>query len=186
MAFNSTTVNKTGKQYLYTGRGPLDPKALVNTYSQLLDASTWTEGTSIIAYNGMITAVWLDPDTSKNGIYFLHDPQITSKWQSPNVEDSANWHKLGELDNLPGLTDQLKTIEENIAEAQSNIEDLQKSATIVEDCKASFPEIGQVGKLYVATEEAMTFIWHDGDYLPVGDGGDNDKIQIISGGGPTA
>ena len=38
MAFN--TASKTGNQYSYTGRGPLDPKSLVQTYAKLIDAAT--------------------------------------------------------------------------------------------------------------------------------------------------
>ena len=184
MAFN--TASKTGNQYSYTGRGPLDPKSLVQTYAQLTDAATWTEGTSIVAYNGMITAVWLDPDSSKNGVYFLHDPAITSKWKAPTVTDPNNWHKLGGLDNLPGLADQISTIEEDLKKVKADVGELQDSATEVVSQKSKLPRPGTSGKIYVVTDEAMTYVWYNDDYLPVGDGGDNDEIQIISGGGPTA
>lgn len=177
MAFN--TASKTGNQYSYTGRGPLDPKSLVQTYAQLIDAATWTEGTSIVAYNGMITAVWSDPDSSKNGVYFLHDSTVTSKWKAPRVTDPNNWHKLGGLDNLPGLAEQITTIEKNL-------KDLQDSATVVVNLKSELPRPGFPGKIYVVTDEAMTYVWYNDDYLPVGDGSDNDEIQVISGGGPTA
>jgi hypothetical protein len=178
MAFN--TASKTGNQYFYTGRGPLDQKSLVQTYAQLIDAATWTEGNSIVAYNGMITAVWSDPDSSNNGVYFLHDPAVTSKWKAPTVTDPKNWHKLGELDNLPGLVEQITAIEKNL-------KDLQDSATVVVNLKSELPKPGVPGKIYVVTDEAMTYVWYNNDYLPVGDGGgDVENIQTIYGGGPTA
>ena len=184
MAFD--TASKSGNQYLYTGRGPLDPKSLVQTYAQLIDAATWTEGSSIVAYNGMITAVWLDPDTTKNGVYFLHDAAVTNKFKAPTVTDPNNWHKLGGINDLPGLADQLSSIKNDLEQAQADIEELQDSATVVMELRSQFPETGIPGKIYVAMKEATTYVWYNGDYLPVGDGGDNDEIQIISGGGPTA
>ncbi len=184
MAFD--TASKSGNQYLYTGRGPLDPKSLVQTYAQLIDAATWTEGSSVVAYNGMITAVWLDPDTTKNGVYFLHDAAVTNKFKAPTVTDPNNWHKLGGINDLPGLADQLSSIKNDLEQAQADIDELQESATVVKESRSLFPETGISGKLYVATKEATTYVWYNGDYLPVGDGGDNHEIQIISGGGPTA
>lgn len=184
MAFD--TASKSGNQYLYTGRGPLDPKSLVQTYAQLIDAATWTEGSSVIAYNGMITAVWLDPDTTKNGVYFLHDATVTNKFKAPTVTNPNNWHKLGGINDLPGLTDQLSSIKNDLEQAQADIDKLQDSATVVMEFRSQFPETGLPGKIYVAMKEATTYVWYNGDYLPVGDGGDNDEIQIISGGGPTA
>ena len=115
MAFDLTTVTKTGKQYLYTGRGPLDPKSLISTYDQLISKTTWTEGTSIIAYNGMIVAVWNNTaDATKNGIYFLHDSKVTNTFKAPDVTNEANWHKLAELSNLPNiseLSEQIQTLD---------------------------------------------------------------------------
>jgi hypothetical protein len=184
MAFD--TASKSGNQYLYTGRGPLDPKSLVQTYAQLIDAATWTEGSSVVAYNGMITAVWLDPDTTKNGVYFLHDATVTNKFKAPTVTNPNNWHKLGGINDLPGLTEQLSAIKNDLEQAQADIDELQGAATVVKDSRSQFPETGISGKIYVAMQEATTYVWYNGDYLPVGDGGDNDEIQIISGGGPTA
>jgi hypothetical protein len=115
MAFE--TAAKIGNQYLYTGRGPLDSKALVNSYDQLLDKSTWTEGSSIIAYNGMVTAVWLNKtDTTKNGIYFLHDTEVTSKFKTPDVTKAANWHKLCTIAELEELEKQVGVKNQALAE----------------------------------------------------------------------
>ena len=82
-------------QYKYSKRGPLDAKAIVRTYAELLDPDTWTVNGTMAAYNGMITAVWLNiADTSKNGVYFLNDPTVTSALKQPDVTNEANWHKL--------------------------------------------------------------------------------------------
>ena len=82
-------------QYKHTGRGPLDAKALVKTYAELLSEDTWKIDNKIVAYNGLVTAVWLNKeDTSKNGLYFLFDPAVTSALKDPDVTNSANWHKL--------------------------------------------------------------------------------------------
>ncbi len=170
-------------QYKFTGKGPVDAKALVKTYAELLKEETWQN----TAYNGMITAVWLNKeDTTKNGIYFLHDANCTSVLQAPNVTIEANWHKLGGIESLPGLAEQISTIQTDLKTVQSDVAELQNAATVVEETKAAFPAEGLPGKIYVATQEATTYIWYNGQYLPVGDGGNTDKIQIISGGGPTA
>ena len=171
-------------QYKYTKRGPFDAKALVKTYAELLDPNTWiVSGTDVAAYNGMITAVWLNTDdTSKNGIYFLHDSAVTTARGTPDVSNEANWHKLGSIDNLPGLAEQISDIHTSLDNMQNNIEDLQDTATVV--VESQLPESGVAGKIYVVTETATTYIWHKGEYIPVGDGTTDTDIQIIMGGGP--
>ena len=82
-------------QYKYTGRGPLDAKSLVKDYASLLNKSNWTadgtENGNIIAYNGMITAVWLNKDdTTKNGVYILFDPLVTTALKKPDVTNETN------------------------------------------------------------------------------------------------
>lgn len=184
-------ISTTNTQYTLLDSKPLDSKALVQTYAKLISVDTWTVNGKNIAYNGMITAVWLDKETvngvsqlsSKNGVYFLFDKSVTStRNQTPDVTNEANWHKLGGIDNLPGLADQISTIQNDLEKVKSEVEDLQDSATVVKEFRSQFPETGIPGKIYVAMKEAMTFVWYNGDYLPVGDGGDNDEIQIINGG----
>jgi hypothetical protein len=164
----------SAEQFKYTGKGPLDAKSLVGYYADLLSADTWTENGAIIAYNGMIVAVWRDTDDN-NGIYFLHDKAVTKPIHKPNVADPANWHKLGGINDLPGLNEQL-------AEIQASIEMLEGAATVVVD--TTLPEEGIAGKLYVVASEATTYIWHNGKYLPVGDGNDDETedIRVINGG----
>jgi hypothetical protein len=178
-------------QYKFAGKGPVDAKALTKTYAELLKVETWQvtneSGAKInTAYNGMITAVWLNKeDTSKNGIYFLHDASVTSALSTPNVTLEANWHKLGGLNDLPGLAEQVAAVQSELEAVKADVDELQDAATVVKEFRAEFPEQGLPGKIYVAMKEAMTYVWYNNDYLPVGDGS-NDDIQIIRGGGPTA
>ena len=177
---------KSADQFKYSGKGPLDAKSLVKAYADLLDTATWTLDNKNIAYNGMITAVWLNKDdTSKNGVYFLHDPACTSALKTPDVTNEDNWHRLGGIDNLPGLADQIASIQTELEKLQSDVDELQDTATVVVETKLQLPSTGVSGKIYVVTEEATTYVWYNNDYLPVGDGGDNHEIQIIVGGSPT-
>lgn len=187
-------ISTTSNQYTLLDSKPLDSKALVQTYSKLISADTWTVNGKNIAYNGMIIAVWLDKETingvsqlsSKNGVYFLFDKSVTSTRNStPDVTNEANWHKLGGIDSLPGLADQISAIQTDLDKVKSEVEELQDSATVVRETKSDFPEVGTTGKIYVATKEATTYVWYNDDYLPVGDGvsGSGEiEIQIIHGG----
>lgn len=174
--------------YEVSTKKPLDARSLVKTYDDLLNIDNWVNANGgPIVYNGMIVAVWLNTDdTSKNGVYFLHDSTITTAKGTPDVTKETNWHKLGGIDNLPGLAEQISGIQKELDTVKSEVDDLQDSATVVVNLKSELPKPGVPGKIYVVTEEAMTYVWYNNDYLPVGDGGDNDEIQIISGGGPTA
>lgn len=182
-------------QYRYAGKGPLDAKALIAKFSLLREPTTWTakmvdpsthvETEVFTAYNGMMVAVWQDTDTN-NGIYFLHDPNCKTVLKTPDVTTAENWHKLGSIKDLSGLSTQIEAIQKELEAVKSDIDGLQDSATVVAETKTAFPEVGMPGRIYVATQEAMTYVWYNNDYLPVGDGGDNDEIQIISGGGPSA
>jgi hypothetical protein len=175
-------------QYKYSGRGPLDAKALVKTYIELLKPETWLvemDGvTKSCVYNGMITAVWGDSDNSKNGVYFLHDSNIKTSGaqKNLNVELESNWHRLGDIDALNGLSEQIAAIQRELETVKSEIDELQDSATEVVELFEQLPETGKSGKLYVVTEDATTYVWHNGKYLLVGDGADEADIQIIHGG----
>ena len=96
-------------QYKYAAKGPLDAKSLVKTYTDLLSVETWqveTNGRKVNgAYNGLITAVWLNKaDPSKNGIYYLYDESVTSVLGTPDVTNATNWHKLEDISALTDLT----------------------------------------------------------------------------------
>lgn len=125
-------VIKTTNQQLYTGRGPVDYKALVQTYNDLTTEATWTIDGKIVAYNGMITAVWLNKeDTTKNGIYFLFDPAITSGRQTPAVTNEANWHKFAELSDLTALTEQLSAMSNELNGVKTKLATLEASQVVI-------------------------------------------------------
>ena len=42
-------VIKTTNQQFYTGKGPVDYKALVKTYNELLNEATWTQDGIVLA-----------------------------------------------------------------------------------------------------------------------------------------
>ena len=170
--------------YEVSVRKPLDARSLVKTYDDLLNIDNWvnTKGDSIV-YNGMIVAVWLNTaDSSKNGIYFLHDASVTSAKGTPDVTKETSWHKLGGIDALPDLAAEVATLQEELEALKTDVDDLQDSATVVVDVFEKLPRPGLPGKIYVVTEDAMTYVWYNDDYLPVGDGGDSAEIQVIHGG----
>lgn len=119
-------------QYKYTGRGPFDAKALVKTYTELLDINTWTANDNLVAYNGMITAVWLNKeDTSKNGIYFLFDASVTTALKKPDVTNEANWHRFAELSDLAALTEQLSTMSTELSGIKTRLATLEESQVVI-------------------------------------------------------
>jgi hypothetical protein len=164
-------------QLRYTGKGPLDAKSLIKTYAELLSINTWTatvNGTdTFVAYNGMIVAVWLNKeDTSKNGIYFLYDPAVTSAVKKPDVENAANWHKLTEFSDIADFEARLLALEE------------KESDVITYGYHEGFPVEGEEGKLYVAADEKKSYVWFNGEYLAVS-GSDSDSYEepdVIYGG----
>lgn len=175
--------------YEVSTKKPLDARSLVKTYDDLLNINNWVNANgNPIVYNGMIVAVWLNTaDISKNGIYFLHDSSVTSAKGTPDVTKETNWHKIGGIEALPSIADQVTTLQSELETIKSDVDDLQDSATVVVNLKAELPKIGTSGKIYVVTEEAMTYVWYNNDYLPVGDGGAvTEEIQIIHGGSASA
>jgi hypothetical protein len=171
--------------YEVSVKKPLDARSIVKTYADLTDRNNWVNSAgNPIVYNGMLVAVWLNTeDPTKNGVYFLHDSTVTKATQTPDVTKEANWHKLGGVNDLPGLSEQLNQMQAELDAVKEDIEDLQDSATVIKEKRSEFPQEGIAGKLYVATEEAKTYVWVNNDYLPVGDGGgDAEEIQIIHGG----
>lgn len=137
-------------QYRFTGKGPLDAKALVTTFEVLTKEETWTASvanpntgatTNVrIDYNGMIVAVWKDPDATKNGIYFLHDSTVTTALGKPKVTNPANWHKMGGLGGLPGLEAQIAELRDRVGTVEDTVSGLQQTtstlSTAVETLRA--------------------------------------------------
>ena len=109
-------------QYKYSGKGPVDAKALVKTYADLLNPKTWYNSSEkSAAYNGMVVAVWLDSDSSKNGLYFLHDALVTSVLGTPDVTNEKNWYKVANLDDLEGLTGSVENLNNDIIALKTSV-----------------------------------------------------------------
>jgi hypothetical protein len=98
------------------------------------------------------------------------------------VEDQANWHKLGGINDLPGLNEQITAIQTELTSVKSTVQNLQDTATEVVERFSDLPDNGIADKLYVVAEDTATYVWHNGTYLLVGD--DQPEIKIIMGGGP--
>lgn len=162
-------------QYKYTGKGPFDAKSLVKTYADLINTATWTTNGNIVAYNGMIVAVWLDKtDVASNGIYYLFDPSVTSTRQSPDVTNHANWHKISETVDLSSIETAISDHEERLAA----LEDEDKLHTY--GYRSGFPTEGQTGHMYIAVDEHKTYVWFNDEYITVG--GSDDEYTEINGG----
>lgn len=173
----------SANQYTYTGRAPLDSKSLVKTYAELISKDTWQVKNSsgkdvVIAYNGMIAAVWLDKDenknlTNKNGIYFLFDSKVTGTLSAPDVTNEANWHKLAEVSDL---IDKLATVDARLAALE------QDSAVLTYAYRSGFPATGELNKLYVAIDEGKSYVWSNDQYLLISGSGDYEEPTVIYGG----
>lgn len=138
------------EQYLYTSRGPFDAKALVKTYADLLDKTKWTtDGTidgNLVAYNGMVTAVWLNKeDTTKNGIYYLFDTAVTTAIKKPDVTNPDNWHKLCDISDFKELESQVAALELKAAGlAETLLDNSNTIVTLVSDVKNNTEAIAKL------------------------------------------
>jgi hypothetical protein len=64
----------------------------------------------------MIVAVWRNTaDTTKNGIYFLHDPNVVKTTVDPDYTKTENWHRLDKSDNgdISEVISRLTALEES-------------------------------------------------------------------------
>ena len=166
------TIQKKVDQLIYKGRGPLDARSIVKTYADLTAVETWTYDDTLVAYNGMLVAVYLDSDSTKNGIYYLFDPAVTKPINKPTVTNEDNWHKLSDAD---GLVNKLIALSDRITALE------EESDVITYGYRTGFPATGEAGKLYVAADEQKSYVWFNNDYLPLG-GSDYDEPDIIHGG----
>ena len=166
-------------QYRFTGKGPVDAKSLVKTYEELITESTWlSDAGSKTAYNGMIVAVWLNKaDTSKNGLYYLFDPNCTSTIKNPDVTVESNWIKIGNTSDVSELASRLTTIEEELSSIKERLDTLESDSDIETfGYRDGFPSEGTPNKLYIAVDEGKSYIWINGAYMVVGGSDDPDVI----------
>ena len=183
MAERATGTYVLDTNYDLSIRKPLDARSLVPAYESLTLKSNWlNDAGKIIAYNGMIVAVANTDDASKNGLYFLFDPDCTSKLKSPDVENVANWIKVGETSDIGDFTTRLTKIETELDSIKDRLDALEEKGSDVETWgyRALFPETGEANKLYVAADEGKTYIWFNDEYMSVG--GDSEQPEIIFGG----
>ena len=179
---------ETGSQFVYTGKGPLDSKALVKTFAELIDRNTWIVNGASTAYNGMIVSVWLNKeDSTKNGIYYLFDPACTTTIKNPDVTNEENWIKLGGVEDTSELVGQLKNIQNQLESLSSRVDVLEAngSEVVTYAYRAGFPTTGEANKLYVAADQKRTYVWVDGTgYILVGTGfEETDDGHILIDGG---
>lgn len=151
-------------QLIYSGRGPLDAKSLVKTYKELTDIATWTQevdGTEIFgAYNGMMVAVWLNKeDTSKNGLYFLFDSQVTSALKQPDVTNEANWHRINKGESTNELISRITSVETDLIALRETVQELETVQSESFSKREIFPETGIVNKIYIALDEKKSYTW---------------------------
>lgn len=164
-------------------RKPLDARSLVPAYEALTIKANWVIDGKVAAYNGMIVAVANTSDVSKNGIYFLFDPACTSKLKSPNVEDVANWHKVGETSDISNLVTRITNIESELANIKDRLDTVEEKQTEVFAHFSTFPASGTEGKLYIDSVERKSYVWIDTiGYLCVGE----ENPEIIYGGDANA
>lgn len=166
-------------------RKPLDARSLVPAYESLTLKDNWLNASGkVIAYNGMIVAVANTTDASKNGLYFLFDPNCTTGLKSPNVENEANWIKIGETSDIEAFATRVTVIESELTSIKDRLEALENDSDVITyGYRSGFPTEGKTNKLYVAADEGKTYVWFNNDYLPVsGTGSEYEEPEVIYGG----
>lgn len=83
----------------------LDTRSVVDTYSSLINPTTWGEWRDVIpgiygqwfltCYEGMRVTVVRDPDPSLNGVYYLKNNNYLVNYQDPNLSLANDWVKIG-------------------------------------------------------------------------------------------
>ena len=99
--------------YEVNAKRPYDARMLVPTYADLtlkdnwlaLDPDTNEITTSSVAFNGLIVAVADKNDAEHSGIYMLYD---TSSKKTPDVTIETNWIKVGDLQDIESLKEDLE------------------------------------------------------------------------------
>ena len=168
-------------QQTYAGRGPLDSNSLVKTYAELLDESTWTKtvngASTLVAYNYMLVAVWLNKeDTSKNGFYYLFDPNVTSALKKPDVTNPDNWHRLDQSNSID-VSAQIEALRQEIAEGYVTKEALDESKIIRIKTVAELPNTGDSTYFYLC-DDGNTYVYGDGIYTKFA----SREVRTIDGG----
>ena len=170
--------------YEVTVRKPFDARTLVTSYEDLLVKDNWLKsGTSqLIAYNGMIVSVADTSNVSKNGLYMLFDINCNTALKSPDVTVESNWLKIGDNSDISDLLERLSGIEGEIEGIKSRLDALEKYSDVETiGYRVDFPVPGTPNKLYIAVDEKKSYVWFNGDYMPVG-GSSYEEPSVIYGG----
>ena len=174
-------VIKTSNQQLYTGKNPLDYKALVQTYNNLIREETWTIDGAFVAYNGMITAVWKDSDITKNGVYFLYDPDVKSTRGTPKVANESNWHKFADLSDIETLSNKIDICSAAIAaeQARAEVAEAALGAKIDEVLQAAkdYADANDTDTIYDNSEISARISAIESDYLKESDKFDDSELK---------
>lgn len=181
-------------------RKPLDARALVPTYNDLLIKDNWvkTGTTQVIAYNGMVVSVADTTDTSKNGIYFLFDPNCTTALKSPDVTNESNWFKIGENSDISDYSERLAAIELQLSTFEGRLDSLDSRldaveasieeggnstpSTVTANKFSDLPDVGEENIVYIVEEENATYRWEVDSSAYFCIGRETPDIQIIFGG----
>jgi hypothetical protein len=95
MARNQGTFNFAAN-FEGTAKAPIDARQVVGTYADLTNTSTWNQSGNVWLFDGAMVAVANDPDSSKNGIYFLKD--------GTGYTSTSNWVQLATAEATSGDT----------------------------------------------------------------------------------
>lgn len=148
---------------------PFDARSLVDEQADLINPSTWevSGGRGTWTYVGMVVAVALDEDDSKNGVYVLVADDFTKL---------SNWRKCADERDIARLQDAIK-----------NIEITEGGASIEVETMEDLPKVGAPDVTYYVKENLSIQRWNEvtQSYLSYGGSGatpDFDNIQLIHGG----
>jgi hypothetical protein len=132
----------------------------------------------------MLVAVANTSDTSKNGLYFLFDPNCTTNLKSPDVENAANWTKIGEISEIEDFAARIATIESELSSIKNRLATLESTSDVLTyGYRHDFPIDGDTDKLYVAIDEGKTYVWFNNEYLSVGSSDSSyEEPEVIYGG----
>lgn len=136
MAFGSEYKDGSGAYFqapiAIASENPLDPRALVNTKSELTQLNSWAiQGDSTgnkgynTAYHGMVVAV-KGPETDR-GLYQLvasaySEDGLPSSQASQDLQDSGNWKKISiESSDIDDIISRLEAVEGKVTTIESSV-----------------------------------------------------------------
>lgn len=135
-------------------RKPFDARTLVPSYADLTNRDNWTIDNKIIAFNGLVVSVADAADTTKNGMYFLFDPNCTTTIKSPDVTKEENWHKLSENSDINKILEELQLIDTTLNGSDGLAVKVEDSITAIDEIKSSYVKAEDLTP-YAKTEDVV-------------------------------